>query len=295
MISVSCTCGRRFKAEDQHAGKRTKCPVCGNMLVIGQSAGIGPSGVKDNGEVPSWWFPTSPSPKATTTVTPIPTRSGSGSGSGSDPDDLPTMVIPSQPGFRPGSQVGGRGGSPGSTQSGESGPRASRLPVALLGGALAMAVVGLSVILWLQTGGNGVGPAPNPPAAAPGQPGKGEDRGANQLEATAEARGSAPEAKPANRAGAWPWSVSQAQRAVQTGRRRARQAAFDRAGLLLSLRPGYESMATPDGRLLQGADRGDRQPQQWTGRSPGSGVCGGHRRGQRQRGQGHWLRQHRVR
>lgn len=202
MISVSCTCGRRFKAEDQHAGKRTKCPVCGNMLVIGQSAGIGPSGVKDNGEVPSWWFPTSPSPKATTTVTPIPTRSGSSSGS--DTDDLPTMVIPSQPGFRPGIQVGGRGGSPGSTQSGESGPTASRLPVALLGGALAMAVVGLSAILWFQTRGNGVGPAPNPPAEAPGRPGKGEDRGANQLEATAETSGSAPEAKPANRGGAAP-------------------------------------------------------------------------------------------
>jgi hypothetical protein len=66
-----------------------------------------------------------------------------------------------------------------------------------------MAVVGLSVILWLQTGGNGGGLAPNPPAAPPAQLAKGEDRGANQLEATAEARGSAaPEAGPANRAGA---------------------------------------------------------------------------------------------
>src|SRR5437764_4896804 len=132
MISVSCTCGRRFKAEDQHAGKRTKCPVCGNLLVIGQSANIGPSGVKDNGEVPSWWFPTSPSPKAATTVTPIPTRSGSGSGSSIDPDDLPTMVIPSQHGSPTGSHFGGRGGSPGSTQPGVSGPRTSKLPVALL-------------------------------------------------------------------------------------------------------------------------------------------------------------------
>src|SRR4051794_22540242 len=154
MISVSCTCGRRFKAEDQHAGKRTKCPVCGNLLVIGQSASIGPSSVKDNGEVPSWWFPTSPSPKATTTVTPIPTRSGSGSGSGSDPDDRPTMVIPSRLGSPPGNLVGGQGGSPGSTQSADSGPRASRLPVALLGGALRLVVVGLRSILALQTAAN---------------------------------------------------------------------------------------------------------------------------------------------
>ncbi len=127
--------------------------------------------------------------------------SGSGSGSGSDPDDLPTMVIPTQPGSRPGSQVGGQGGSPGSTQSGVSDPRASRLPVALLGGALAMAVVGLSVILWLQTRGNGGGPGPNQPAAPPGQLGKDEDRGANPNEATALARESAPEAEAANRAG----------------------------------------------------------------------------------------------
>jgi hypothetical protein len=64
-----------------------------------------------------------------------------------------------------------------------------------------MAVVGLSVILWLQTGGIGGGPAPNPPAAPPAQLAKGEDRGANPLETTAEARESAPGAEPANRAG----------------------------------------------------------------------------------------------
>ena len=57
MISVLCSCGRKFKADDQHAGKRTRCPVCGNMLVIGQTAGKGPSNISDNGEMPSWWFP----------------------------------------------------------------------------------------------------------------------------------------------------------------------------------------------------------------------------------------------
>ena len=299
MISVSCTCGRRFKAEDQHAGKRTKCPVCGNLLVIGQSASIGPSAVKDNGELPSWWFPSSPSPKATTTVTPIPTRSGSGSGSGSgsDPDDLPTMVIPTQPGSRPGNPVGGQGGSPGSTQSGVGGPGASRLPVALIGGALSMAVVGLSVILWLQTGGNGGVPAPNQPAAPAGQPGKGEDRGVNPLEATAEARGSAPEAGPANRAGAGAGPGASAKPNDPS-----RLAGGEPAKLQLIV-PAY---FYPSGsgmkawqRLMDASSKVpivvSRQPQQRTGRSPGSGVCGGHRRGQRQRGQGHWLRQHRVR
>jgi hypothetical protein len=202
MISVLCTCGRRFKAEDQYAGKRTKCPICGNMLVLGQSPGIGPSGVRDNADVPSWWFPTGSAPKATTTVTPPPTRSGSGSGSGSDPDDLPTMIIPCQPGSRPGDYVGGRGRPPGSTQLDVSGPRASRLLAGLVGGALTAAVVGLSIILWLQTGGNGGGPAPNHPAAPPGQLGKGEGSEPNQLEATALARKSAPEPEPVNRADA---------------------------------------------------------------------------------------------
>ena len=29
MISVVCTCGKRLKAEDRHAGKQAKCPNCG--------------------------------------------------------------------------------------------------------------------------------------------------------------------------------------------------------------------------------------------------------------------------
>ena len=33
-IIVACECGRKFRAKEEHAGKRTKCPVCGRMLVI---------------------------------------------------------------------------------------------------------------------------------------------------------------------------------------------------------------------------------------------------------------------
>jgi hypothetical protein len=33
-ITVACQCGKRFKAADQHAGKRTKCPGCGQPLTI---------------------------------------------------------------------------------------------------------------------------------------------------------------------------------------------------------------------------------------------------------------------
>ena len=92
MISVSCSCGRKFKAEDHHAGKRTRCPVCGNMLVIGQAPLTPPSGVSDNGEVPSWWFPGSSSPRSSMPLPPRepppPTRSGS------NPDDIQTAIVP---------------------------------------------------------------------------------------------------------------------------------------------------------------------------------------------------------
>ena len=55
MIRVICGCGRVFKAEDRHAGKRTKCPVCGSDLTIGQTPASSSGGDVD--EVPSWWYP----------------------------------------------------------------------------------------------------------------------------------------------------------------------------------------------------------------------------------------------
>lgn len=33
-IPVTCQCGKRFKAHDEHAGKRTRCPACNGMLQI---------------------------------------------------------------------------------------------------------------------------------------------------------------------------------------------------------------------------------------------------------------------
>jgi len=34
VIQVQCQCGKHFKAGDEHAGKRAKCPACGQMLLI---------------------------------------------------------------------------------------------------------------------------------------------------------------------------------------------------------------------------------------------------------------------
>jgi hypothetical protein len=33
-IPVQCVCGRSFKAKDEHAGKRGRCPGCGQVLEI---------------------------------------------------------------------------------------------------------------------------------------------------------------------------------------------------------------------------------------------------------------------
>ncbi len=35
-IAVACACGKRFKAKDEYAGKRAKCPACGQPLTIPQ-------------------------------------------------------------------------------------------------------------------------------------------------------------------------------------------------------------------------------------------------------------------
>jgi len=33
-VDFACSCGKRFRVEDHHAGKKTKCPVCGVTLEI---------------------------------------------------------------------------------------------------------------------------------------------------------------------------------------------------------------------------------------------------------------------
>ena len=181
MISVSCSCGRKFKADDHHAGKRTRCPVCGNMLVIGQAPITPSSGVSDNGEVPSWWFPSGSSPRPSMPLPPWepppPTQSGS------NPDDIQTAVVPAQPGFYP------KPSSPGQAKAGSPdqpltlGSRNAKLALGMVAGALVICVLGLGVIIWLQTVGNrGLATPPVPlsplvqstskeePAAGPAQP-----------------------------------------------------------------------------------------------------------------------------
>ncbi|HEV3338791.1 MAG TPA: HEAT repeat domain-containing protein [Pirellulales bacterium] len=42
-ISVVCQCGKKFQAKDEHAGARTKCPVCGQPLTIPAANGSTPT------------------------------------------------------------------------------------------------------------------------------------------------------------------------------------------------------------------------------------------------------------
>ena len=87
MIRVVCGCGRVFKAEQRHSGKRTRCPVCGASLVIGQTPASSSDGDLD--EVPSWWYPSDPRD-------PFP-DGGSAPAENGDPELVRTAILPPVP------------------------------------------------------------------------------------------------------------------------------------------------------------------------------------------------------
>ncbi len=87
MIRVFCICGRAFKTEDRHAGKSTKCPVCGADVTIGPVPESSSSGGDGDG-APGGGYPSDP--LALTARGMVQTRSGSDPG----PDAVNTMVLP---------------------------------------------------------------------------------------------------------------------------------------------------------------------------------------------------------
>ena len=41
MIDVTCECGKRFRVKNEHTGKRTRCPSCGERITVrGQDDGL---------------------------------------------------------------------------------------------------------------------------------------------------------------------------------------------------------------------------------------------------------------
>lgn len=105
MIRVVCGCGRVFKAEERHSGKRTRCPVCGTGLTIGQTPASSSEGDLD--EFPSWWYPSAPQESALGAGTGEP-----GQGAADDPEFVRTLVVTTpSPEPDPGKVPGGSGES----------------------------------------------------------------------------------------------------------------------------------------------------------------------------------------
>jgi hypothetical protein len=167
MIRVVCECGRAFKAEDRHAGKRTKCPVCGASLSIGNTPMPSSSGSAD--EIPSWWYPSENASKATPKMTPARKAV--------DHETHSTMILPGSTQGR----IAGQLDRPGAAAPPESG----RQPVArgsvsdkklwaLIGGTAVLSILGFAAIFWVRPAGPAVGdggPAVAPaPEGRPGEP-----------------------------------------------------------------------------------------------------------------------------
>jgi hypothetical protein len=146
MIRVVCGCGRVFKAEDRHAGKRTRCPVCGTGLIIGQTP-VSSSSEGDLDEVPSWWYPSDPQGTLGLGEEPL--------GGLGDPESVRTAVLPPVP--EPGLEVE-RKDAPGREALGDgAGRRPSGgfvvggwRPWALAGAVAASALLALGVLFWMR-------------------------------------------------------------------------------------------------------------------------------------------------
>jgi len=86
--------------------------------------------------------------------------------SGSNPDDIQTAVVPSQPSIYPGPSSPSQGKAGPSVQPSALGSGNAKLGLGMMTGALVICVLGLGVIVWLQTTGNR-GPATPPVPSSP--------------------------------------------------------------------------------------------------------------------------------
>lgn len=156
MIRVVCGCGRVFKSEDRHSGKRTRCPVCGTGLTIGQTPASSTSEGGDLDEVPSWWFPADSGDSGDPSAA-IPDSA--------DPDAIRTEILPALEQTLAidrrdeGGVLGTTTARPASTA-----PRGRR--VAALAGGVAISALLATAALWSMrsplAGGNGVAGANSP-------------------------------------------------------------------------------------------------------------------------------------
>ncbi len=181
MIRVFCACGRAFKAEDRHAGRRTKCPECGAELTIGPAPNASSSG-GDTDDVPAWWHPSNAAAQSARGT--APTRSGSDPGT----DGVNTMVLPA--GYDPKKSAQAPGQSPPASTQGRAQATAPKAPIgapgefaelppfpvkkfwAISAGTIAFSVLVVGALVWLRSPTPGMNNkmAPAPRATELGKP-----------------------------------------------------------------------------------------------------------------------------
>jgi hypothetical protein len=159
MIRVVCGCGRVFKAEDRHSGRRTRCPVCGANLTIGQTPVSSSSGA-DLEEIPSWWYPSDPQGP--------PGAEGPPPAGIGNPEGVRTAILPAVP--EPGSAA--RWKDPAEPTISGDGPRPTAGSVVAgrwlwaVTGAAVVVLLGLWVLccMWATAPGRNEGRAARGPA-----------------------------------------------------------------------------------------------------------------------------------
>jgi hypothetical protein len=94
MIEIQCKCGKRLKVADEAAGKKGKCPACGNVFAIrarGAAETAAPAARAASGSAPAQRSPAASTPAASTAA-----RSAGPSPAAQDDffSDLPPIVRP---------------------------------------------------------------------------------------------------------------------------------------------------------------------------------------------------------
>jgi hypothetical protein len=152
-IKVQCACGKRLVAKDELAGKRTKCPVCGNVLEIPAAGHSGTSPTGSSGDAfpggqafPPAAYPGYPTQQPGMAVDPYagmnPGFGGPGQAAAGDPYGMGAYGAQSFGGASfPGPQQGGAFMQPG---AGFGGPPKGRKSGGLSTGAI-LGIVGLAV------------------------------------------------------------------------------------------------------------------------------------------------------
>jgi hypothetical protein len=92
-ISVVCQCGKKFLAKDEHAGARTKCPVCGQPLTIPKPG--------DSKPATATAAPSKPNPAAAANVPPTATPATQPAAPAKPPAAAPKVAVAAPPAARP--------------------------------------------------------------------------------------------------------------------------------------------------------------------------------------------------